>query len=76
MNNFTEKIVIFCINYLRRKKISVIIGYRVEGNLHAMRKHTAIYNSTINGINYLKDGSRFDVPRGRYRIVRKCESNE
>lgn len=76
MNKLIEKMVGFSINYLRRKNKSVIIDYRVEGELHIMRRHVSNYDSTINGINYLKDGSRFDVPKGRYRIVRDSESNE
>lgn len=58
-----------CISVLLEMDTSVVIGYKVDGNMQALRKHTAVYNTELNGIHRLKGGTRFDFPRGKFHVV-------
>lgn len=65
---YDQDVVDACIAVLRKNEISVIIGYKVDGNLTALKRNTAVYDSELNGIHRLKDGTRFDIPKGKFRF--------
>lgn len=55
--------------YLRKCKASVLIGYDLDGNkIRCLYNDAYIYDNSIGDIDYLcKDGSRFEIPEGKFK---------
>ena len=76
MNFLRRKIIDLCISILRKNKVSVLIGYRVDGNMRARHDHTCMYDSDLYGIHFLKSGERWDIPKGKFYMEREVESHD
>lgn len=71
--NFDKEVVDLCIAVLLKNDVSVVIGYEVTGSMKALRRNTSVYNSELKGLHYLKDGTRFDFPRGEFHVSTKLK---
>ena len=60
----------FCIWWLRRKKVSVLIGYRATfGIIKQVNNAGFIYDNHFEKAVYLlPNGDKFDVPGGKFKI--------
>lgn len=60
--------------YLRKKKVTVIMNYKVEGGKLTQKTNEGYtYDSDFdNSEIWLNDGSEFIIPEGKYKIERPC----
>jgi hypothetical protein len=54
--------------YLRKKKRSVLIGYKLEeGQVKALNNKAYIFDNNINNIDYrYSDDTPFEIPEGKF----------
>ncbi len=63
MKNF---VVNTCVAILRKLNCSVMIGYKVDGDIQPKNGWSRIYDNDINGDHRLEDGTKFDIPNGKF----------
>lgn len=56
--------------YLRKKNVSVLINYRIEdGKVQQLHDESRIYNNEFINVDYrLKNGEKFHIPEGQFKV--------
>ena len=62
-----------CIWYLRKRKKSVLIGYKMKGDtIQALNNDAFVYDNELEDItNKLPDGRTFNFPPGKFSLSTK-----
>jgi hypothetical protein len=67
MKNLIASICVFA---LRRLKYSAMIGYEINGGTVRCQNYNGLlYDNELNNVDYyVKDGTKFDIPPGKFSV--------
>ncbi|WP_374723668.1 hypothetical protein [Calidifontibacillus erzurumensis] len=68
--NMLKKLAIW---YLRKKKCSVLIGYKLSGGqIKALNKDAYTYNNVFDNVDYrLSNDKPYKIPEGKFQVKLK-----
>jgi hypothetical protein len=65
-----------CVQVLRKLNVSVLIGYKIDGDTTSISNDSYMYDCELNGNYYLSNGDKFDVPNGKFSYSLQQKGNE